>query len=167
MILAIDVYYKEAQAKTVGVLFDWEDDEPQKIITSVIENVEEYVPGQFFKRELPCVTDLLNKLDLNTIDLIIVDGHVFVDNQNALGLGGHLYESLQHQIPVVGVAKRSFHNTEKVSFPVYRGKSGVPLYVSCIGIEIESVIENIKNMKGEFRLPAILKIMDQETKKEN
>ena len=165
MILAIDVYYKGSQAKTVGVLFNWNDEEPQKIISSVLENVEEYVPGQFYKRELPCIIDLLKMLDLKKIHLIIVDGHVFIDNQNALGLGGHLYESLFRQIPIIGIAKSSFHNTENVSFPIYRGKSNVPLYVSCVGTKIEIAIENIKNMKGKFRIPTILKVMDQETKK--
>lgn len=165
MILAIDVHYKESFAKAVGVLFDWEDESPIEIITTIVKEVAEYESGQFYKRELPCILELLKQVDLEKVDCIIVDGHVYIDNEKKLGLGGHLYHSLKEKIPVIGVAKKSFINTEKVSFPIFRGESKVPLYVSSIGLENDFVIKNIIGMKGKYRIPTILKILDTETKK--
>lgn len=55
MILAIDVHYRDTFAKAVGVLFNWDDEHPQKIITTIVDNVDEYIPGEFYKRELPSV----------------------------------------------------------------------------------------------------------------
>lgn len=164
MILAIDVHYKESYAKAVGVLFDWEDESPREIITTIVKEVAEYEPGQFYKRELPCILELMKQIDLEKVDCIIVDGHVYVDNDKKLGLGGHLYQSLHEKIPIIGVAKKSFINTEKVSFPIFRGESKVPLYVSSIGIGTDTVVEKVQNMYGNFRIPNILKFLDSLTK---
>ena len=42
MVLAIDVYYKDGNAKVVGVLFKWDDEYPLRIIEEHLNNVEEY-----------------------------------------------------------------------------------------------------------------------------
>ncbi|WP_298137367.1 endonuclease V [Flavobacterium sp.] len=94
MNLAIDVHYKETYAKAVGVLFDWEDENPKEIVTAIINEVAKYESGQFYKRELPCILELLKQIDLEKVDCIIVDGHVYVNDDKSLGLGGHLYHSL-------------------------------------------------------------------------
>lgn len=164
MILAIDVYYKEQLAKVVGILFNWKDEEPTEIFITYIKNVEEYQSGQFYKRELPCILKLLKEINIQNLECIIVDGHVYIDNDKNFGLGGYLYESLEKQIPIIGVAKKSFFNTANVSFPVYRGISDNPLFVSSIGIDVEIAIENIKNMYGEYRIPSLLKKLDGLTK---
>jgi deoxyribonuclease V len=166
MILAIDVHYKETYAKAVGVLFQWEDEIPRKIITTIVKEVAEYESGQFYKRELPCILQLLEKIDLSKIEAIIVDGHVYTSNDKTFGLGSHLHQALNKKLPIIGVAKKSFINTEEVSFPINRGESKVPLYVSTIDYAIENAIENIKKMKGKYRIPSILQILDTESKKE-
>lgn len=166
MILAIDVHYKETYAKAVGVLFDWEDETPKEIITTIVKEVAEYESGQFYKRELPCILELLKQIDLEKVECIIVDGHVYVDNDKMLGLGGHLYHSLNQTIPIIGVAKNSFVNTERVSFPIYRGESRQPLFVSAIGTDIIEMSNKIKNMRGNFRIPTILKELDRLTKED-
>lgn len=79
-------------------------------------------------------------------------------------MGAHLYEALEQKIPVVGVAKTTFHANSETVIPVIRGESSKPLYVSAIGISKEIVAEKIKAMHGEFRLPYLLKLMDQKTK---
>ncbi|MDC8006030.1 endonuclease V [Aureisphaera galaxeae] len=166
MILAIDVYYREdGTAKTVGVLFNWDDTEPLEIYEETFLQVAAYIPGQFYKRELPCILKLLDRVDLDSLEGILVDGHVFVDNDEKLGLGGHLWESLNKKIPVIGVAKKSFHNTEKVSIPIVRGKSKNPLFVSCVGMELDLTVQRVQNMKGIYRIPDILKTLDQWTRK--
>ncbi|MCB9225915.1 MAG: endonuclease V [Chitinophagales bacterium] len=164
MILAIDVHYKEGNAKVVGVLFNWEDENPKEIITTEVHKVEEYQSGQFYKRELPCILSLLKQIDLSILEVIIVDGHCYVSNDKKLGLGGYLYEALERKIPIIGVAKKSFHNTEKVSNPVYRGNSKVPLFVSSIGIDIEFITNKVLKMYGNYRIPTILKQLDRLTK---
>lgn len=164
MILAIDVYYAESTAKIVGVLFEEHDETPKEIITEQVSEIMEYVPGEFYKRELPCILKILEKVNLKNIEFIIVDGHVYVDNDKKLGLGGHLWESLNKEIPIIGVAKKHFYNTEEVSFPVFRGESKNPLYVSSVGVDSNFAIDFVLNMKGKFRFPSILKILDKHTR---
>ena len=133
MILAIDVHYKEPYAKAVGVLFNWQDEHPQTVITAIINGVEEYQSGQFFKRELPCILELIKQVDITSIEAIIIDGHVYVDNQKKYGLGAHLWSVLNGVVPIIGVAKKSLIRTNEVCHPVCRGESKQALYVSVIG----------------------------------
>lgn len=166
MLLALDVHYKESYAKSVGVIFNATEDVMQSSIIEIIDDVEDYVPGQFYRRELPCLLRVVDKVDLTTIDAIVVDGHVYVDNNCNLGLGGHLYKAMGEQVPVIGVAKRSFHNTEIVSKEVFKGKSRNPLYVSAIGIDLQDAMRTISQLHGEYRIPTVLKALDDITKKE-
>lgn len=66
MILAINVYHMENQAKTVGILSEhWSDTKSTiiAVITDYQDNVVPYQSGQFYCRELPCIMSLLNKID--------------------------------------------------------------------------------------------------------
>lgn len=166
MILAIDVHYKESYAKAVGVLFNWEDESPKEIISIDIDTVEGYVPGEFYKRELPCIIKIIEQIDLEDIECIIVDGHTYINNNKEVGLGGHLYYFLNEKTPIIGVAKKAFINTEQVSFPLLRGESKNPLYVSSVGIDVKLCLKKIREMKGAYRIPTILKQLDQLTKKD-
>ncbi|NOQ75528.1 MAG: endonuclease V [Crocinitomix sp.] len=166
MILAIDIHYKPNFAKNVGVLFDWSDTTPKQIICNQRAEVAEYVPGEFYKRELPCILDIIAEVNLNDIQAIVVDGHVYIDNDFKHGLGAYLYEELNQNMPIIGVAKRAFHKNEETNIPVLRGESENPLYVSAIGMDVEIAAQHIKNMHGEFRMPTILQILDTETKKD-
>jgi deoxyribonuclease V len=74
-------------------------------ILKYLKHIEEYTSGEFYKRELPCILSLLGKNHFDNIEAIIVDGFVYLDDQNKLGLGGHLYERLPYKVPVIGVAK--------------------------------------------------------------
>ena len=165
MILAVDVYYYENKAKSVGVLFrNWEDPQPFRVISAFHENPLEYVPGSFYKRELPCILDLLRDVDTSQLNVVVVDGYVYLDNEMKPGLGHYVYESLGGAVPVIGVAKTAFHDNESVVTRVYRGKSSKPLYISSVGIEAEKAAEYIQNMSGTFRIPHLLKLLDMNTK---
>ena len=95
---------------------------------------------------------------------IIVDGHVFIDNDKSFGLGGWVYKEYGESIPVIGVAKTPlFKNTETVK-QTFRGNSKNPLYVSSIGIDLDYSSEKIEKMKGNYRIPTILKELDRLTK---
>nr|WP_165763184.1 endonuclease V [Flavobacterium sp. AJR] len=164
MILAIDVHYRENIAKVVAVLFNWEDETPQDTIVEQITGIEEYVPGEFYKRELPCIESIVKKVNLNNIEAIIIDGHIYVDNNGEFGLGGYTWKSLNEKIPIIGVAKTSFFRNKNTVREVFRGESIKPLYISSIGIDLYIAINKVKNMHGNFRIPTILKELDRITK---
>lgn len=163
MIVAIDVHYKENSATCVAVLFNWEDQLPQKVVVENLEGFHEYIPGEFYKRELPCILTLMKKKELHDVQVLIVDGHVYTTSET-FGLGGYAWEALEKKIPVIGVAKRSFHSNKETVVEVLRGGSKNPLYVSAIGMELSKAVGFIQNMKGNYRMPTILTELDKVTK---
>lgn len=165
MILAFDTYYFENKAKTVCISFEtWSDESPFRIETEIIEGVSDYESGSFFKRELPSILSLLKRYSLNEVELIIIDGYVLLDDNGKLGLGGHLFEKLNKDIPIIGVAKSGFHLNKLNTRKLLRGNSKKPLYVSAIGIELNKAFEFIKSMPGNYRIPTLLQILDTKTK---
>lgn len=164
MLLAIDVYYyDEDKAKVAGVLFnDWADATPQKVVQEYCSQVANYQSGQFYKRELPCIMQLLKTIE-EPLHGIIIDGYVNLGKEQKAGLGMHLYNELTKQgknIPIIGVAKKQFIDTPP-SCEIIRGKSHRPLYISAVGISLEEAKSNIKNMHGANRLPTLLKEVDR------
>lgn len=165
MIIAFDTYYFDNKAKTVCLTFDkWTENQNYKVYTETLENIEAYTSGKFYKRELPCILSLLNKNEFKDIETIIVDGFVYLDDNNKLGLGAHLYENLHIKIPVIGVAKTNFATIIENKKILLRGKSIKPLYITAIGINLNEATEKIKMMHGENRIPTLLKILDTLTK---
>jgi deoxyribonuclease V len=165
MILVIDVYYYSDKAKAVGVLFNnWEDEKAVQIIAIYIDKVEDYESGSFYKRELPCIVKLLKKIDRNIINTIIIDGYVYLSDNRIPGLGYYLYEYLNKNIPVIGVAKKTFYNNNLHVIPLLRGKSNTPLYITSAGMDLPEAAESIKKMHGDFRIPTLLKLTDQQTR---
>ncbi|MBL0743492.1 endonuclease V [Chryseolinea lacunae] len=165
MKLAIDVYYHNTTAKAVGVLFDdWQAATPTQIISTDVDDVADYEPGNFYKRELPCILKLLEQIDLTTLDVIVVDGYVHLNDDGKAGLGAHLFEALGGKIPVVGVAKTSFHNNTRNVVPVLRSSKN-PLFVTAIGTALPAAAASVQNMHGPFRMPTLLKVLDQETRR--
>ncbi|PPK96233.1 endonuclease V [Nonlabens xylanidelens] len=165
MILVVDLHYKEDDsAKAVGILCEWEDKEAIEIIIEQLENVEPYVPGEFYKRELPGILKIIERVEFEKIEAIIVDGHVYVDNDKNYGLGGYLWEQLKKKTPVIGVAKRGFYSNKETVIEVIRGNSKNPLYVSAVGVDKEIAARQIQIMKGDYRIPTILKKVDSLTK---
>lgn len=160
MNLAIDIYYHDKGATCVGVLFEWEDSEPKKVIRAYIDEVEEYVPGEFYKRELPCVMAVIYQVKQYKVDSIILDSHVQL-GEGQKGLGEYVYEAVDKIYPVIGVAKRSFHSNAEYVREVRSGESENPLYVSAIGCDLDEAAEYIQNMHGEYRIPTMLKEVDR------
>lgn len=165
MIIAFDTYYFENKAKTVCLAFEkWTDGENYNVYTEILEHIEEYTSGEFYKRELPCILSLLGKNHFDNIEAIIIDGFVYLDDQNKLGLGGHLYERLPYKVPVIGVAKTNFATIIENKRVLLRGKSMKPLYITAIGLDLDEATEKIKVMDGKYRIPTLLKILDTLTK---
>jgi deoxyribonuclease V len=166
MVLAVDVYYFETFARAVAVLFEWEDEKVKEIVVEQLQNIEAYIPGEFYKRELPCILKVLEKVKLDEIQAIVVDGYVYLDNNKKYGLGAYLWEALGQKIPVIGVAKKTFHGNEKNVATLRHGQSQNTLYVSAIGIELETALGLIGTMHGDHRIPSVLKYLDQLTREE-
>ncbi|WP_395654556.1 endonuclease V [Flavobacterium sp.] len=164
MLLAFDVHYRENEARIVGVFFNWEDIEPIRIVIENVNEVKEYIPGEFYKRELPCLIKVIAKVDLSNIEAIIIDSPIYVDNFETFGLGGKLYESLNKKIPIIGLAKNSFYSNSMTVKEVLMGMSKKPLYVSTIGIDLNLAVEKVKKMYGNYLIPDILKKLDSITK---
>jgi deoxyribonuclease V len=160
MFLVLDVDYKGDQANAAGIVFSSYEDSISVIeYTARIDGIEEYVPGQFYKRELPCLTRLIGMVS-EDISTIIIDGYVWLNADCKKGLGGYLFDSLEKKIPVIGVAKRSFHSNGNNCRVVYRGNSSNGLYITSAGIDLDQAASFIQNMAGPYRIPNLLKRVD-------
>jgi deoxyribonuclease V len=159
VVACFDVYYNENYARASCIVF--EKHEEESIIAEyneIVENISQYIPGQFYKRELPCILKIMEKLK-EEIDFIIVDSFVWL-NEGRRGLGAYLYKALNCKIPIIGVAK-TFYKDSTNYLEVYRGCSNKPLYVSSTGIDLDYAAEFIKNLDGDYRIPKVLKLVDQ------
>jgi deoxyribonuclease V len=160
MIAAVDVCYSETGATAGGVLFThWTSEQPARELQVFIEQVQPYEPGSFYKRELPCLLELLEPVN-DRVETIIVDGYVWLGPENRPGLGAHLYETLGEQTPVIGVAKSIFGGATNAE-AVLRGRSKRPLFVTAAGMDPLIAANNIQGMHGPHRIPTLLKRVDQ------
>ena len=159
MILATDVLYDEQNnsALAAGVVFaDWRSSKVVAEYAVHVEGIAPYEPGSFYKRELPCLMEILAVV-AEEVTLILVDGYVDVGPGHP-GLGRHLYDTLGGSVPVVGIAKTHFEGTDAPQ--VLRGESASPLYVTAAGIDLGAVLEAVKGMSGPHRIPTMLKRVD-------
>jgi deoxyribonuclease V len=159
MKVCLDVQYHPDHAIAAAMMFDhWTDAIPIRVVTQRIDEVAPYEPGAFYKRELPCLLAVLETF-CEPLETIIVDGFVWLDDQNKRGLGAHLFDALEKRITVVGVAKTAF--TGAPALEVLRGQSKQPLFVNSIGCDQIRAAQWIANMHGEHRVPTLLKAVDQ------
>jgi deoxyribonuclease V len=160
MILSVDVDYRDKGAFIAGITFNnWQDENESGIFKSMLKNIEDYAPGQFYRRELPCILKLIEEHGI-TPQTIVIDGFVYLDGNYKAGLGKHLYEALNRKVNVVGVAKRPFKGIPPECV-LLRGKSKKPLYITSAGMPLEVAKASIKSMHGKYRVPALLKKTDQ------
>jgi deoxyribonuclease V len=158
MLACVDVDYRTEGAVAACVLFRaWDDGDSAEERVETIARVEPYEPGQFYRRELPCLLSVLGKVT-ETLEMIVVDGYVWLTDEKP-GLGAHLYEALGRSVPVIGVAKTRFAGAEVES--VMRGGSRRPLYVSAAGLDRVTAARHVLAMHGPYRLPTLLRRVDQ------
>jgi len=166
MIYAFDTYYYEDFAKTVCIAIeDWSSEQEKEIFNEKTKITAEYESGAFYKRELPCILSLLEKIPLKPNDIIIVDGYVTLNDDGKIALGGYLYEALNRKFPVIGIAKNGFSSPGSKRREVFRGESKSPLYLTAMGIDVDEIIPKIVEMHGAYRIPSLLKKLDQLTRK--
>src|SRR4030095_7914663 len=99
---------------------DWTDATAVDERVVHVANVQAYEPGQFYRRELPCLLAILQQLP--PIKSVIIDGYVWLEGTSKPGLGAHLHEALHEQVAVIGVAKTRFQGADGAC-EVLRGAS--------------------------------------------
>lgn len=159
MIACLDVDDRENLAVAACVLFEqWASEEPTAEITVPVLAVADYEPGYFYRRELPCLKAVLARVD-RSLDCIVVDGYVWLDDEDHPGLGAHLYASLDERVPVVGVAKTQYAKAT-AQVPILKGQSATPLFITSAGVSVKSAAHDIRSMHGGYRIPTLLKRVD-------
>lgn len=138
---------------------DWTSDRVAEVFTARLDTPEEYVPGQFYQRELPALMTVIGPA-LGRTKIIVIDGYVSLGSEGRPGLGMHLWHHLGGAVPVVGVAKTRFRGTPE-ECEVTRGASRSPLFVTAAGLGLEEAKGCIRRMAGEHRLPTLLKEVDR------
>jgi deoxyribonuclease V len=160
---AFDVHYREdGLACAAAVSFhDFGDSAPSATYRRRLPIPAGYLPGAFYRRELPCILKLMEALDLPP-ELFIIDGYVMLGERP--GLGQHLYEAFDGRVPVIGVAKSPYAGATGIA--VYRGTSKKPLHVTAAGIAPGAAGRAIRQMHGPYRIPTLLGIVDQLAREE-
>lgn len=150
----VDVDYRRTGACAAAVTFrDWSDAEAVDKKVVHVSKVESYVPGEFFRRELPCLLQVLRTLP--PLQTVLIDGYVWLDDTPRPGLGAHLYEALDGRVEVIGIAKTKFRGAVRAC-EVIRGTSRRPLYVSAAGMRTDLAAEWVRSMDGNYRIPSLV-----------
>ena len=150
-IACLDVHYADPRAAAACVVLpSWQAAEPEECVVRAINNVMPYEPGAFYRRELPCIEEVLKALR-RVPEILLIDGYVWL-GQGKKGLGAYLFEARGSFGAVVGIAKTRFIGAEPVG-EVLRGQSRRPLFVSAVGMELEEACARVEEMHGKFRVP--------------
>jgi deoxyribonuclease V len=158
LLVCLDVDYRADVAVAAGIWFrGWTAEIEEAQAVAGFSGVAAYEPGEFYRRELPCLRGVLR--DGPQADIVIVDGYVSL-GQGHPGLGAYLHEALERKVPVVGVAKTAYRSATE-SVEVRRGQSGSPLFVTAIGIDVALAAQEVQRMHGTYRVPTLLRAVDQ------
>jgi deoxyribonuclease V len=158
-VVLLDVHYAGAGARAAAVVASsWTDPAPIAEYTVNVAAAGAYQPGEFFRRELPCLMEVLAAVR-EQAGVIVVDGYVELDAQGAPGLGAHLYERMGGRCPVVGVAKTAYRGGDFAA-PVLRGASQRPLFVTARGVTKADAAGLVRSMHGEHRVPTLIRFVD-------
>ena len=142
-------------------IIDWTDSDPSLCVNDMLETYQEYESGLFYKRELPSILSILKKIQLEEDDMLVVDGFVYLDDNKKNGLGGYLFDYLDQKYPVIGIAKKDFKGIDKLKEELIRGESLKPLYITSAGIDLKRALSFVESMHGDYRIPTIVKKVDQ------
>jgi deoxyribonuclease V len=154
MIACLDVQYQDTTACAAGIVFrDWLDAKALEEKVIQLADIQPYESGQFFRRELPCLMAILQRLP--KIGIVIVDGYVWLEGEGKPALGACLYDALAGQATVIGVAKTKFRGAHGVC-EITRGRSRRPLFISAAGMHPEEAAKHVRSMDGDYRIPTLL-----------
>jgi len=166
MLALVDVAY----IKNVGIggllTFEtWTAETPIAESIVRVRSLPKYVPGEFYKRELPVVLEALRSLpptDAIKVEAVVLDGYVWLDGDEK-GVGAYLFDELGGKIPVIGVAKTIFAGGPGI--PILRGGSQRPLNITAAGIPAAEAAALVQSMHGPNRIPTLLKRVETLSRK--
>lgn len=159
MLAFLDVQYADDHARAACVLARaWSDALGERSWAVRVSPIAPYEPGQFYKRELPCLLAVLK--DAPPVQLVVIDGYVWLDEARTPGLGAHLYAALGERTPVVGIAKTSFKGSPMAE-AVARPGSKNPLFVTSAGLDQRVAAGFVRTMHGQSRIPSLLAEVDR------
>jgi len=161
MLACVDVDYRPDDSATAACLLfeDWATAVIKAAHLAKVERVEAYRPGQFYRRELPCILQVLAQAS-GAPDVVLVDAYVTLDALGSPGLGARLHEALAGKVAVVGIAKTRYA-AATTAIPVLRGASRTPLWVTAIGIDSMVAADRVRAMHGGHRVPTMLRMVDR------
>lgn len=168
MIAAVDVHYSGEGARAALVAFgDWTSDEALLEGIHRVDRASPYIPGEFYRRELPCVLPLIAAVKP---EVVIIDGYVWLGAR--AGLGAHLHDALAERgqtCVVVGVAKTPYTGAPAMEVRRGQGKgrrgpSPRPLYVTSVGMDPTAAAQAVASMAGPWRIPLLLRRVDELTR---
>jgi deoxyribonuclease V len=157
MFAAVDVHYPPSGGARAALVLA-PDSAFSAIVcekTVFIDQVADYQPGEFYRRELPPIRAVLAGVD--DLDLLIIDGYVTLDPGGRPGLGAYAHE--EFGVSVIGGAKTRFVSAVH-AIPVRRGTAKRPLYVTAVGVPPAAAADLVRTMTGRFRLPDALRRVD-------
>lgn len=158
MIAFTDVQYRDTDATAACIVADgWSAEAASAEWTTLISPIAPYEPGAFYKRELPCLLEVLRRAP--PLTHVVIDGYVWLDTQRGPGLGARLYDALGGRTPVIGLAKTAYKGSE-MAVPVLRPGSAKPLFLTCIGVEEAQALQLVSQLHGAHRLPTLVKRVD-------
>jgi deoxyribonuclease V len=158
-IAIVDVQYSDARATAAGLIIShWSATSAIEERFVSVADVAAYVPGEFYKRELPCIAGCLDSFASDYAH-VVIDGYVHLGMDQRPGLGMHLWRHLKERCSVVGVAKNEFKGTP-VEARLLRGSSAKPLFISAVGMSLPVAKACIAAMAGDHRIPWAIKRAD-------
>lgn len=166
--LSTDVAYHEGTGYGIGVVFShFNDDTPAKVIEVTVPDVGEYVPGEFYKRELKVLEAIYaeyKKLYKKSPLVVFVDA--YVDLGDKKGCGRYFADAIDNDSVVIGIAKNEYKPATEagVSQPILRGESKKHLFVTSTIIPKEDAGTLVEMLHGDNRHPTIIKKTDMLTK---
>ena len=154
MIIALDCHYTDtgAAAAACGITA-WPHGNlaAHHRITDAVPH--DYVPGEFYRRELPLILRVLSEIDW-PLEAILIDAYVDLAPDHP-GLGRRLVDSTALTLPVIGVAKTRYSGATH-AIEVLRGTSSKPLLVTAANIAAERAAELVRGMHGANRIPTLI-----------
>ncbi len=168
-IAVLDAAYSEhASAAAAAIAESWTSAEAIDVITTLGPEAPPYERGAFYKRELPLLLSILALWE-GPLSAIVIDAHAWLDGDGAPGLGARLFDALERQVPIIGLAKSPLAHWEPgesddndlAPVEVRRGKSKRPLYVSAAGMARDKAEALVRSMHGDSRLPTLVKAADK------
>lgn len=159
MIACLDVYYSTSRARAAAVVLkQWTSEVPIASYSANVSHFNGYEPGHFYRRELKPLLSVISQIREEVL-CYVIDGYCHLSPDREPGLGARLAQILPSEKTVVGVAKNRFRNSRH-AFEVLRGSSKRPLFVTAVGLDYEDAANFIQSMKGDHRIPTMLKNVD-------